>query len=380
MYWLPHDRWHPLTLRQTAVVEPSSGDAGLLSGVRVLDFTIWRPGPYATQLLAELGADVLKIEPPGGDPMRAYPGLFASLSANKRSLVLDLKTEADRARALELAADADVVIEGFRPGVAARLGVGYEHVQAVNPTVVYCSLSGLGQSGPLADASGHDLNYQAWAGALAPEGGEPVVSPVPIADLAGGMAAAFGVCAALVRRARTGDGEHIDAAMTDVLATWTGAVTPHAEGTDAEARGVPGYGMFKTADGTYVALGTLTEDHFWAPLCDGLGLAEVRGLSFVERMARVDELQERITEEIRGRPRDQLVADLLRAGVPVSPVLDRSGMLDLVHLQERAVVTADPWSDPAIGYPLLFQHHPARRTAPPPAIDEHRGEGFLPRS
>jgi crotonobetainyl-CoA:carnitine CoA-transferase CaiB-like acyl-CoA transferase len=360
-------------------VEATTG-SGLLDGIRVLDLTIWRPGPYATQLLAELGADVLKIEPPGGDPMRAYPGLFASLSANKRSIVLDLKTEVDRQRALELAADADVVIEGFRPGVAARLGVGYDDVRAVNPSVVYCSLSGMGQSGPLADASGHDLNYQAWAGALAPDGEEPVLSPVPIADLAGGMAAAFGVCAALVRRLQTGEGERIDAAMTDVLATWTGAVTPHAEGTDAKARGVPGYGMFETADSTYVALGVLTEDHFWAPLCDCLRLGEARDLSFVDRMARVGELQERIAEEIRGRPREQLLADLLRVGVPVSPVLDRAGMVGLVHLQERAVVTADPWADPAIGYPLLLQHHPARRTSPPPSIDEHHDEGFRPRS
>src|SRR5437764_11052194 len=107
--------------------------AGLLDGLRVLDFTIWRPGPYATQLLAELGADVLKVEPPGGDPMRTYAGLFASLSANKRSIVLDLKTDADRVRSLELAAGADVVIEGFRPGIAERLGVGYGDVCAVNP-------------------------------------------------------------------------------------------------------------------------------------------------------------------------------------------------------------------------------------------------------
>src|SRR5256714_10156567 len=108
--------------------------SGLLDGLRVLDFTIWRPGPYATQLLAELGADVLKVEPPGGDPMRVYPGLFDSLSADKRSIVLDLKDEADRRRALELAADADVVIEGYRPGVADRLGIGYGAVQGTNPS------------------------------------------------------------------------------------------------------------------------------------------------------------------------------------------------------------------------------------------------------
>ena len=357
-------------------MEGVSSDRGLLAGIRVLDLCIWRPGPYATQLLAELGADVLKVEPPGGDPMRAYGGLFASLSANKRSIVLDLKTEAGQQRALELAADADVVIEGFRPGVADRLGVGYEHVRAVNPAVVYCSLSGLGQDGPLADASGHDINYQAWAGALAPDGGPPVVSPVPIADLAGGMAAAFGVCAALVRKLRTGEGERIDAAMTDVLATWTGAATPHAEGTDADAGGVPGYGTFETADGEFVVLGIITEDHFWGPLCNALRLDDARELSFVDRMARGNELQRRIAEEIRGRPRDQLVADLLRLGVPVAPVLNRQQMLELAHLRERGVATSDPWADPSIGYPLRFDHHPAARTSPPPAIDEHRGEGF----
>ena len=351
-------------------------DRGLLAGIRVLDLSIWRPGPYATQLLAELGADVLKIEPPGGDPMRAWPGLFESLSANKRSIVLDLKTDPGRSRALELAGDADVVIEGFRPGVAERLGVSYERVCAVNPAVVYCSLSGLGQDGPLADASGHDINYQAWAGALAPDGGEPVVSPVPIADLAGGMAAAFGVCAALVRRIRTGEGEYIDAAMTDVLATWTGAVTPHAEGTDPGARGVPGYGTFETAEGGHVVLGIITEDHFWVPLCEALRLDDARHLSFVERMARVDELQARIAEEIRGRPREQLVADLLRLGVPVAPVLNRRQMLELAHLRDRRVATSDPWADPAIGYPVRLVRHPAARTSPPPALDEHRGEGF----
>jgi crotonobetainyl-CoA:carnitine CoA-transferase CaiB-like acyl-CoA transferase len=205
-----------------------AGDTNLLSGLRVLDLSVWRPGPYATQLLAEIGADVLKVEPPGGDPMRSYPELFASLNANKRSIVLDLKRDDDLGRALELAADADVLVEGFRPGVADRLGVGYSGVRAVAPSIVYCSVSGMGQTGPFRLVPGHDLNYQAWAGALTPEGGAPEVSKLPIADLAGGMAAAFAVCAAVVRRQRTGEGEYIDTAMTDVLATWTGAAVPRS--------------------------------------------------------------------------------------------------------------------------------------------------------
>jgi crotonobetainyl-CoA:carnitine CoA-transferase CaiB-like acyl-CoA transferase len=352
---------------------------GLLAGMRVLDLTVWRPGPYATQLLAEIGADVVKVEPPGGDPMRSYPGLFLSLNANKQSVMLDLKADAGRRRALELAAEADAVIEGFRPGVAPRLGVGYDDVRAVNPSVVYCSISGLGQEGPLALASGHDLNYQAWAGSLAPQGGPPVVSPVPIADLAGGMAAAFGICAAMIRRLQSGEGERIDVAMTDVLVTWTGAAPAKAASIEVPVGGVPGYGTFQTADGCHVALGVLTEDHFWRSLCDALGLADCRDLSFADRLPRQAELQERIAEAIGGRVRDALVDELLAVGVPVSPVLDRSEMLGVPHFQERSVVTSDPWSDPATGYPVMFLRHPAGRTTPPPGLDEHRGGGFRPR-
>ncbi|MCU1451570.1 MAG: CoA transferase [Acidimicrobiales bacterium] len=352
---------------------------GLLSGLRVLDLTIWRPGPYATQLLAELGADVLKIEPPGGDPMRVYAGLFTSLSADKRSIVLDLKDDADRARALELAADADVVIEGYRPGVADRLGVGYDDVRAVNPSVVYCSVSGLGQDGALNQAPGHDLNYLAWSGALSPEGGPPREPAVPVADLSGGMAAAFAICAAVIRQRGTGEGERIDVAMADVLATWTGATAPQAEGTDESARGVPGYGTFATADNRFVVLGVLTENHFWHPLCETLGLDDVGQLAFVERMSRYEELQERVRGAIAGRARDELVGQLLAAGVPVAPVLDRAEMVQLPHFRDRRAVTSDPWADPNTGYPVRFQHHPANRTEPPPHLDEHRGEGFRPR-
>jgi crotonobetainyl-CoA:carnitine CoA-transferase CaiB-like acyl-CoA transferase len=339
----------------------------------VLDLSIWRPGPYATQLLAEIGADVVKVEPPGGDPMRAYPELFTSLHANKRAIVLDLKQPAGLARALSLAEAADVLVEGFRPGVMARLGLGYDAVRSINPGIVYCSLSGMGQDGELAAASGHDLNYQAWAGALAPDAGPPVVSALPIADLAGGMAAAFAVAAALFRRLRTGEGEYIDVAMSDVLATWTGAARPRAQGVDSSARGVPGYGLFETGDGGYVALGVLTEDHFWRGLCEVLGLGEVADLGFTGRMARLAELQGRVAAAIRGRPRAELVDRLLAAGVPVAPVLDRSGMLDQEHFRTRGVVTADPWADPATGYPVRLATHPARRRTPPPELDADHG-------
>ena len=353
---------------------------GLLDGLRILDFTIWRPGPYATQLLAELGAEVLKVEPPGGDPMRVYAGLFATLSADKRSIVLDLKDDADRTRALELAGEAEVVVEGYRPGVADRLGIGYEAVRAVNPSVIYCSVSGLGQDGPLSQASGHDINYLAWSGALAPEGGSPREPAVPVADLSGGMAAAFAICAAVVKQLKTGEGERIDVAMADVLATWTGAVRPQAEGVKQESQTPPGYGTFKTADGGSVVLGVLTEDHFWQPLCSELELGDdVSALGFVDRMTRGDELNKEIAAAIGKRQRDDLVGALLAVGVPIAPVLNRSEMVGLRHFVDRRAVTTEDWLDPATGFPVRFVNHPATRKNPPPAVDQHRGEGFRPR-
>jgi crotonobetainyl-CoA:carnitine CoA-transferase CaiB-like acyl-CoA transferase len=169
---------------------------------------------------------VLKVEAPGGDPMRAFAELFTTVASHKRSVVLNLREPEGRARALELSAEADVVVEGWRPGVAARLGVGPDDIAAVNPQVIYCSLSGFGQTGPRVHDAGHDINYQAVGGTIAPNG-DPTTGTgpgIPWADLAGGLAAAFAICAAWIGRQRTGEGETIDVAMTDLLATWTGAV------------------------------------------------------------------------------------------------------------------------------------------------------------
>lgn len=351
--------------------------------MRVLDLSVWRPGPYATQLLAEAGADVLKVEPPGGDPMRQYPGLFARVNVGKRGIVLDLKDAGGRARLLRLAAGADAVVEGFRPGVAERLGAGYEAVRAVNPAVVYCSVSGLGQTGPLRDVPGHDLNYQAWSGLLAPEGGRPSVPSVPLADLAAGMAAAYALCAALVRRLTTGDGERIDVSMADLLATWTG-VTPADGGAGSPGRAppdarapaaggtaVPGYGTYETADGRHLTVGVVSEDHFWAALCTALDLPG-GDLGFAERMARGPALQSALASALARLPRDEAVARLLGAGVPVAPVLTRHEMAELPHFVARGTVVPGPDT----GHPVRFELHPAAATTPAPALDQHGGEGW----
>ncbi|HEY1732901.1 MAG TPA: CoA transferase [Acidimicrobiales bacterium] len=336
--------------------------AALLSGLRVLDLSIWRPGPYATSLLVALGADVLKVEPPGGDPMRHYAGIFESVNAGKRSIVLDLKEADDRARALELAMDADVLVEGFRPGVMARLGLDAATVREANPALVYCSVSGYGQEDPRALLPGHDVNYQAWAGALSPEGGRATMPALPIADLAGGMAAAFGICAAVLGRQATGEGVRLDVSMTDVLATWTGRTggrDDDAHDGAARPQPVPGYGLIATADGGQVALGVLSEQHFWSALCAELGLDEVADASFEERSRRGAEMQHLVTTAVGERRRDDLVAALTAVSVPVSPVLDRQGML------------ADaPFPPFPVRMPLPEVPHAA------PSVDEHRGQGF----
>src|SRR4051812_753402 len=190
-----------------------------LIDIRVLDLSQLLPGPFCTQILADLGAAVVKVEPPDGDPARGMPSdLFATANRNKASVDLDLKAPADRNACLRLAAASDVVVEGFRPGVVERLGVGYEDVRARNPGVVYCSISGFGRTGPRRDRPGHDANYLAASGALAYSGHwseVPRRSGLPIADLAASCYGAIAILAALHERARTGLGGHIDLAMAD---------------------------------------------------------------------------------------------------------------------------------------------------------------------
>ncbi len=334
-----------------------------LSGLRVLDLSIWRPGPYATSLLVPLGADVLKVEPPGGDPMRYYPGLFGAVNEGKRSIELDLKDAAGRSRALELATQADVLVEGFRPGVLARFGLDEAAVRARNPGIVYCSISGYGQHDPRATLPGHDVNYQAWSGALTPEGGSAEkVPPLPTADLAAGLTAAFGICAAVLGRITSGEGTYLDVSMTDVLATWTGpagAGTAGGPPADSVPAPTPGYGLFTTADGGQVALGVVNEQHFWANLCDELALGPVAALGFDERCRRAAELQEAVADAIARQPRDRLVARLVAAGVPVAPVLDRREMLA---------------TTPFPRFPIRLPLSEAAR--PVPTLDQHRGQGF----
>jgi len=340
--------------------------------------------PYATQLLVEMGADVLKVEPPGGDPMRVFPQLFRILNAGKRSIVVDLKTDAGRARVLDLASGADAVLEGFRPGVADRLGVGYEAVRAVHPAVVYCSISGYGATGPMAQVPGHDINYQALAGVLTPRGGAPTFATIPVGDLGAGMTAAMATVAALLRAKTTGEGERVDVGIADVLATWTGAVGALVpRGSPVAMSGMPGYGIYRTADGVLLSLGVLAEEHFWMALCRALDLGELETIEVVDRVQRKEELDAVVAKALGQLTADEALDRLIAHDVPVAPILTREQMLEHDHFRHRGTVLMDNDAPggptPALGHPARYSVHPAVEPGIEPPLDEQATGEWLPR-
>ncbi len=259
---------------------------GVLSGLRVLDFSTQLPGPMASLWLAEAGADVLRIARPGdGDPLATMEPLWEGVGAayrmlahGKRSVVLDLKTDAGQATLAPLLETADILIEQFRPGVMERLGLDWETVHRRNPRLIYCSITGFGQEGPLARVAGHDLDYMAESGLLALSMGsaeQPVLPPALIADIAAGAwPAVMNILAALLQRERTGEGLHLDIAMTDglfPLAWWAlaeGFATGRWPGNGDRlfTGGRPRYRLYEAADGRMIAVGAI-EQKFWDRFC-----------------------------------------------------------------------------------------------------------------
>jgi crotonobetainyl-CoA:carnitine CoA-transferase CaiB-like acyl-CoA transferase len=338
--------------------------AEMLAGLKVLDLSMWQPGHVATQLLADLGADVLKIEPPGGDRERVMPDRVANFYGHKRSLVLDLKQQAQRGHLHALVREADVLVEGYRPGRADRLGVGYEQLSAINPGLVYCSITGYGRTGPLAQSTGHEHNSQAYAGAymVPKEGGEPLASGALVGNQGAGLAAAVGILAAVLSARRTGRGEHVDVSMADLVMSW---VAP--TGTISERQSTPdhggasaGMGLFATGDGGYVVLGIFTEDHFWDTLCRTVGLYELIGVNFAGRRARAGELRHLLEARFASRQRDDLVEQLAPLGVPIAPVLSREEALDHPHFRARGPIADGPDGERWLGHPIRYRNHPAR--------------------
>ena len=336
------------------------GNARALDGIRVLDLSRLLPGPFLTMVLADLGADVVKVEDPRvGDYLRQIPpavdgisGRFLVLNRGKRSLALDLKSDPGRAAFLRMAEKADVVVESFRPGVMDRLGVGWSQLSELNPRLVLCSISGYGQTGPYVERAGHDLNYIGLAGVLAMTGGAggaPTMPGVQIADLAGGgLWGLTGVLAALIGRERSGRGAHVDISMCEgslaLLAAEIGSV---AAGGDSPTRGqatlnggLACYAVYRTADDRYISVGAL-EPKFWLAFNQAIGRK-----SDMSELIATPKIQERVREEVQAviatRTRDEWAAVFAAHDCCAEPVLEVDEVIRHPLHEARGVFSRAP--------------------------------------
>ena len=367
-----------------------------LSGIRVLDLTRLLPGPMCTLYLADMGADVIKVEDTGaGDYARslaaspnattpAMSAWYRAINRNKRSLALDLKTVEGHAAFMALARDADVVVEGFRPGVVTTLRVDDDAVRAVNPRVVYCSLSGYGQTGPRALAAGHDVNYLGYAGVLhhtGQRGGRPALASLQIADVLGGAAtAAIAILGALLGAQRTGAGRYIDVAMADAVLAHeifplgalqdAGVVPPRGE--DLLTGGVPCYGVYETQDGGFLAVGAL-EPKFWRTLCETLDRQDLVPLQFAagDAGARV---REALTMVFSQQTRAEWARRFANVDCCVTPVLTFAEALADPQFVARAMVIERPDGSRQYAPPYRFSPDTFSVTRDAPRHGEHTRE------
>ena len=335
-----------------------------LAGVRVLDLTRLLPGPMCTLYLADLGADVVKVEdtgagdyarsltPAGGPRPGGMTAWFRAINRNKRSLAIDLKSSAGHAAFMALAARADVIVEGFRPGVVAQLGVDYAQLRAANPRLVYCSVSGYGQNGPRALDAGHDVNYLGYAGVLnatGERGGGPALANLQIADLLGGAAsAAIGILGALYGAQRHGLGRYVDVAMADAVLAHQVFALGALEDDGREALrgdglltgGVPCYGVYETADGGWLAVGAL-EAKFWVALCNALARPDLVPLQFARGDGGV-QAREALATVFAAQTRAQWCERLAGVDCCVTPVLTTAEALGDPQFTARGMVVGRP--------------------------------------
>ncbi|MFN0085159.1 MAG: CaiB/BaiF CoA transferase family protein [Blastocatellia bacterium] len=366
-----------------------------LDGIRVLDLTRLLPGAVATMMLGDFGAEVIKIEEPGiGDPARhsragiRQPGAyFLATNRNKRSVAINLKQPAGREVFLKLAAAADVVIEGFRPGVMDRLGIGYETLKAIHPGLIYCAITGYGQDGPYRLKAGHDANYLSVASLLSvngPKDGPPVLSGVQLADLAGGsLHAVIGVLLALQARARTGEGQFVDVSMMDgsLSLMYVPFASYLANGTQPERgnEGLSGryacYQIYETSDGRHLSLGAL-EPKFWENACRVLGRED-----FIPQCYKSG-AQDGMIAAFRALFKTRTAADWLAAfdevDTCVALINDIAEMIEDPQVRHRGLIAEieHPTEGPLkqIGPTVRLSATPGAIRTPPPLLGEHTRE------
>jgi len=327
-----------------------------LQGIRVLDLSRLLPGPYCTMLLADLGAQVIKIETPGlGDYLRVIPpfvrdpvtgaevnATFMLINRNKQSVALNFRHPRGKQVLLRLAQTADVFIESFRPGAVNRWDIGYEQLSALNPRLVYCSLSGYGQKGPYRERAGHDLNYIALAGLLAVNGvadGPPIPPGVQIADLSGAMLATISILAALVARTHTGKGQYLDVGLFDGALSWAGTMVggahaagmPLARGRMQLNGGMACYNVYETRDAKYLTIAAI-EPHLWASFCKAVGREDL-----IARAQEFDAVPE-VAAIIRTRTLEEWLALAQTLDACIEPVREFGETLDDPHVRARGLV------------------------------------------
>ncbi|MBV9230107.1 MAG: CoA transferase [Chloroflexi bacterium] len=368
-----------------------------LSGIRILDLSRLLPGAYASQMMADFGADVIKVEEPGsGDYGRHMspqgPGgmslNFLAINRNKRSMTLNLKTAQGREIFLRMVRQADVVLESFRPGVLERLGLGYEQLKEANPGIIYCAISGYGQDGPYRLRAGHDLNYAGYAGLLhhnrGPHG-EPAMPATQLGDLAGGSyMAVIGILTALVGRAQTGEGRMIDVSMTEgvmsLLPLFTAAYLNTGKaplpGRSTLDGGLPCYNIYETRDGKHVTLAAL-EPKFWHTFCTRIGHLELLPFHMPVGPGERDEAMAALRAIFKTKTRDEWVAELADLDTCLGPVYSVDEALNDAHAQERGVTVTSGSGENELrtlpSFPRISGVDAEQRYAPP-TLGEHTCE------
>ena len=371
---------------------------GALSGLRILDLTRLLPGPYCTMMLADLGAEVIKVEEPGkGDYMRDFPpkvkeesAFFIAVNRNKKSITLNLRSNRGREIFFELVKSADVVVEGFRPGVMDKLGIGYKSLKEVNSGIIVCSISGYGQDGPFAQKAGHDWNYISIAGISGFTGtkeGKPIMPGVQIGDIGGGaLQAAFCILAAIISREKTGRGQHIDIAMMDGALAWTGLYAGKYF-VDGESP-VPSremltgqfacYNVYRTKDDRYMSLGAL-EPQFWSAFCKAVGRDDLIREQYSSGK-RADEIVAEVESIFAKHTREEwieLLKDVDCCCEPVNnfdetfshpQVLHRKMVVEMEHPTEGRIRM--------LNFPGKFSETPAELKLPSPSLGQHTEEIF----
>jgi len=369
---------------------------GALSGFKILDLSRLLPGPFCSMLMADLGADVLKVEDPKvGDYIRWWPpkigknsGFHIVLNRNKRSLTLNLKEPRGKEIFKQLVRDADVVLEGFRPGVMDRLGLGYQALKHLNPRLIYCAITGYGLSGARSQRAGHDINYLALNGVLSYSGRRsiPTMAGVQVADIGGGgLLAAFSIVAALLARERLGEGQLIDISMTDGALTWNclrwgkyladGQVA--APGDDFLNHGYACYNIYETLDGRYMSLGAL-EPQFWKAFCTLVGHAEWNQPNYFEPGPHQEVLAEAIASMFKQKNQAEWIDLFSAADCCCEPILNLDEVMKDSEMQARGMVVDlvhESWGAyRQMGIAPRFSLTPGTLHSHAPELGEHTDE------